>query len=59
MIHVYPLNDIHPHDTSDNGSTCNCVPNVIIEPDAEMIIVYNSFDGREGVEWVNDILKKP
>lgn len=57
MLHVYPLNDLQEHDTSDNGNTCQCNPQVIIEPNSEIIVVHNSFDGREGVEWANEILK--
>ena len=56
MIHVYPLNDIYEHDISDAGNTCNCNPNVIVEDDSQIIVVHNSFDGREGVEWANEIL---
>jgi len=57
MIHVYPLDDIKEHDTSDTGNTCECEPRVIIEPDSEIVVVHNSFDGREGIEWTNEILK--
>ena len=57
MIHVYPLDDIKEHDTSDTGNTCECEPTVITEPDSEIVVVHNSFDGREGVEWANEILK--
>jgi hypothetical protein len=58
MVHVYPLDDIEEHDTSDNGNTCKCDPQVIIQDNAEIIVVHNSFDGREGVEWANEILNK-
>ncbi len=57
MIHVHPLNDIKEHDTSDKGNTCHCDP-IIEEHDGEIIVVHNSFDGREGVEWTNEILKQ-
>jgi hypothetical protein len=57
MLHVHPLNDIKEHDTTDTGNTCHCNPKVIIEPDSEIIVVHNSFDGREAVEWTKDILK--
>ena len=57
MIHVHPLNDIKVHDTSDTGNTCHCNPNVRIES-GEMVVIHNSFDGREGVEWTNDILNQ-
>jgi hypothetical protein len=42
MINIIPENDIKEH-TFD--STCDCCPK--IEWDVEMIIIYNSFDGRE------------
>jgi hypothetical protein len=54
MIHVYPLDDIEEHCII--GSDCKCNPRAIIESNAEIIIVHNSFDGREGVEWANEIL---
>ena len=57
MLHIHPINDIKEHDTTDTGNTCNCNPKVIIEPDSEIIVVHNSFDGREAVEWTKDILK--
>lgn len=57
MVHVVPLNDLKPHDTSDKGNTCHCNPRVIIEPDSDIIVVHNSFDGREGLEWAEEILE--
>jgi hypothetical protein len=58
MKHIYPLNDIDFHDTSEKGNTCHCNPEVIIESDSEIIVVHNSFDGREGLELANEILNK-
>ena len=55
MIHVYPINDLEQHDLE--GTQCKCNPQVITDPNAEIIIVHNSFDGREGVELANEILK--
>lgn len=55
MIHAYPINDLEQHDLE--GTQCKCNPEVIVEPNAEIIIVHNSFDGREGVELANEILK--
>jgi hypothetical protein len=43
MLHVIPLNDIKEH---SEDSTCECYPSVIVE-NGEMILVHNSFDGRE------------
>ena len=57
MIHVHPLNDIKEHDTSDTGNTCHCNPIVKLES-GEMVVIHNSFDGREAVEIVNDILNE-
>ena len=54
MQHVHPLNE--DHDTSERGNTCKCNPEVIIQPNSEIIVVHKSFDGREGVEWANEIL---
>jgi hypothetical protein len=56
MIHVHPLNDIEEHDL--NGTQCKCIPQVIIEHNADIVVVHNSFDGREGIEWANEILNK-
>jgi hypothetical protein len=58
MIHVFPLDDIEEHNLSDSGNTCKCDPKVIIQLNAEIIVVHNSFDGREGIEWANEILKQ-
>jgi hypothetical protein len=55
MIHVYPLGDIELHKLE--GTDCKCEPNIIIESNSDIIVVHNSFDGREGVELVNEILK--
>jgi len=46
MWNILPTNDLKPH-TED--STCECKPKVIIE-NGEIIIIHNSFDGREHVE---------
>ena len=43
MINIIPLNDLKEH---IEDSTCNCRPSLIVE-NGEMIIVHNSFDGRE------------
>lgn len=44
--HILPINDIEDHEES---STCKCKPKVVFENN-EMIIVHNSFDGREKKE---------
>lgn len=50
-IHVTPIDDLEPH-TED--TTCKCQPKVIFE-NGEMIVIHSAFDGREGMEWVNEI----
>jgi hypothetical protein len=63
--HVYPINDTHEHDTYCNFPVigipycpCICKPEHKELDNGGMIVVHNSFDGREGVEWTNEILKK-
>lgn len=51
-VHVTPIGDLEPH---EEKTTCKCEPNVIYE-NGEMIVIHNSFDGREGVEITNEIL---
>lgn len=54
MVHVYPIDDMKEHKL--DGMDCECDPNVIIEQNSDIIIVHNSFDGREGIEWTDEIL---
>lgn len=35
---------------------CKCHPRIKYEDNGGVIIVHNSFDGREGLEWANEIL---
>ena len=56
MIHVYPLNDIEEHDIET--TLCKCEPRIIAESNSDIIVVHNSFDGREGIEWTNELLNK-
>ena len=66
IFHVYPKNDLQDHNLSHyldgvipiEGSRycpCKCNPECKQENNS-LIIVHNSFDGREGVEWANEIL---
>lgn len=43
MYNILPINDIDSH---VEDSTCKCNPKVVFE-NGEMIIIHNSFDGRE------------
>ena len=63
--HVVPLNDLEDHDAEcmhrpyGFHPLCHCKCNPRHEVVGEgMVVVHNSFDGREGVEWANEILNK-
>lgn len=49
IFHVYPINDIKEHDIE--STTCHCHPEVeIIEESGNILVIHNSFDGRELLE---------
>lgn len=50
-LHIIPINDLKEH---KELTTCECCPSVKFE-NGEMIIVHNSFDGRELNEQNNGI----
>ena len=52
--HILPVNDIDIHEES---SVCKCEPDVK-EVEGGILIVHNSFDGREGLEMTNEILNQ-
>ena len=54
MYNILPINDIESH-TED--SICKCNPKVIFE-NGEMIVVHNSFDGREYKEQLIDEVER-
>lgn len=70
IYHVIPIDDLKGHSgeltetgTYEKGlfivrltSQCECKPRIEYEGEGA-IVVHNSFDGREGVEWVNELLK--
>lgn len=53
ILHVTPINELEKHEES---TACKCNPRVE-HINGNMVVVHNSFDGREGVEWVNEIIK--
>jgi hypothetical protein len=66
IYHVHPINDLHEHELGSwdrsivnlpPSCPCPCEPRVITEENG-YIIVHNSFDGREGVEWAKEILNE-
>ena len=54
-IHILPVNDIVLHEEVAN---CACLPKLSIQED-DVIIVHNSYDGREYLEPDNKKYKKP
>lgn len=61
--HVVPVDDIVPHDevtTYREGQLpvclCICKSEHVEQENGAMIIIHNSFDGREGVEWAKEVL---
>jgi len=55
-VHVYPINDIHEH--TFEGDTCACNPSVQPQEGGGVVIVHNSWDGREGLELANEVLNQ-
>jgi hypothetical protein len=53
--HILPINDIKDH---VEDSTCPCEPVVLVEG-GDLIIVHNSWDGREAVEEATEIINSP
>lgn len=47
MIHILPTNDIKNHEES---TTCECKPRVEILENGEIMVVHNSYDGREFIK---------
>lgn len=52
ILHILPVNDLEEH---QELSTCKCNPQAEFH-DGNTIIIHNSFDGREAVEWANEII---
>ena len=52
---IIPVNDVLPHEES---SPCPCDPTVEdIEGTEHQMVIHNAFDGREGMELSNEVLK--
>lgn len=53
MINIYPIGDTCQHVLD---TTCACLPVVYYQCN-QPIVKHNSFDGREAVEWAQEILE--
>ena len=47
MVHILPINDLKEHEES---TTCECKPKIEILEDGEIMVIHNSYDGREFIE---------
>ena len=54
-IHVYPVDDEHPHDLI--GTKCQCNPTIEVVG-ATLIIIHNAFDWREVIEQAKEIINQ-
>jgi hypothetical protein len=54
MWNILPINDIKPH---TENSTCECKPKVIFV-NGEIIVIHNSYDGREFKEELIEKIKE-
>ena len=53
--HILPINDTEEH---EKLSTCKCQPEVQILEEGDLLVIHNSFDGREAIEMFNEIVNK-
>lgn len=51
--HILPINDLKEH---VELSTCPCEPTVLPLDGGDILVTHNSYDGREAVEWANEII---
>lgn len=65
MSHVIPEDDLHEHSTEEGLDICGCWESkCACNPDKKVLdldlrtwlFVHNSYDGREAVEWANQVL---
>ena len=47
--HIEPINDLDDHNT--DGIECHCNPKLQIQDNGGLVVVHNSYDGREMEEY--------
>jgi len=52
--HIIPIKDLKEH--VDVG--CECNPRLDILENGDILLIHNSYDGREGLELANEILNQ-
>lgn len=55
VYHILPINDIESHEEA--GTMCKCGPKVTFVENGDMLVVHNSFDGREILEKIEEGFK--
>lgn len=53
IYHIYPENDPQEHNLE--AASCSCIPKIMFE-EGDMLIIHNSFDGREILEEIESEL---
>lgn len=53
MIHIMPKGDCRKHEFL---TTCECDPAIEVLGTGELMVIHDSFDGREGLELARKIL---
>jgi len=63
VIHIYPIDEENEHVIfltypvlGDPYSECKCEPWFKPAENGCTLVIHASFNGREGLEWANDIL---
>lgn len=51
--HIIPEDDLKPH---EEKTTCGCEPKVFQLESGNLLAIHCSYDGREGIEYFNEIL---
>ena len=54
--HILPIGDLAEH--TDKDLICVCSPRIELQPNQSLIVVHNSFDGREYKEIDNVKFRK-
>lgn len=50
--HVYHVRDVFPHKL--DSTPCECMPDIEVEENGNIIIIHNAYDGRDIIEEVEN-----
>lgn len=51
--HVYPVDDLVEHDLDSQDCACN--PRIEVQPNGNIVVIHNAWDGREQVEYLESL----